>query len=445
MQKHLATTLLALAGATAIPACGDGNDQMAQPDAAVQQPEVDAAVVVDTCMPKQLRTDPTWYAPHRADLTKWLEAAACDSDGYDKTKQPVVTFDWDNTIGKNDFGDAITFYMIKNDKVLQPPGQDWKATSPYMTTAAANALTAACGTTVAALSPLPTSTDTDCAAEMLSIYIDGKTTAANGSATAFSGHNARYLEPTYAWTAQLLAGYTHAEIAQFAHNAIDPQLTADMTATQTIGGRSVNGWLRIYDQVKDLIEVTKSYGFDVWIITASPQDVIGAFAPMVGIAADHVIGIRSKTDTSNKLTYKFEGCGTVADDTADMIPYIQGKRCWLNKVVFGDTTATAMQKRADGKRQYFAAGDSDTDIEFLRDAQYKLVINRNKKELMCHAYYNANDSWRINPMFIGGKPAYSAGYACSVDACKNEAGTGGPCRDDAGNVIPNQVDSVFTP
>lgn len=442
MQKHLATFFAAVAAA-AIPACGD-DGQTLQPDAAVQEPEPDAAVV-DTCVPKALRTDLAWYGSNRQDLTTWLAAGGCDSADYDETKKPIVTLDWDNTIGKNDFGDAITFYMIANNKVIQPPGQDWKATSPYMTTDAATALSTACGTTVAAGQPLPTSTDNDCALEMLSIYVDGKTTAGAGGLAAFAGHNARYLEPTYAWTAQLLAGYTHAEIAQFAHNAIDPQLTAAMGTTQTIAGRSLNGWLRVYDQAKDLIDVMQSYGYDVWVITASPQDVIGAFAPSVGIAADHVIGIRSKIDGTNKLTYKFEGCGTVADNTADMIPYIQGKRCWLNKIVYGDTTATAMQKRADGKRQYFAAGDSDTDIEFMRDSQYKLVINRNKKELMCHAYYNANDSWRVNPMFIEPKGVLSAGYACSVDACKNEAGTGVPCRDDAGNVIPNQVDSVHTP
>ena len=101
-----------------------------------------------------------------------------------------------------------------------------------------------------------------------------------------------------------------------------------------------------------------------------------------------------------------------------------------------------MQKRPDGERQYFGAGDSDTDIEFLRDARYKLVLNRNKKEVMCHAYYNSNDSWRVNPMFIEPRAAQTSPYACAVDACKNDGGTGGPCRDDAGNIIPNQADSV---
>ena len=170
------------------------------------------------------------------------------------------------------------------------------------------------------------------------------------------------------------------------------------------------------------------------------QDVIEAFAPQAGIAVDHVIGIRSKTDSAGKLTYKFEGCGTVADDNQSLISYIQGKRCWVNKLVFGDTTAAAMQKRADGERQVFAAGDSDTDIEFLRDATYRLVINRNKTELMCHAYYNSNDGWRVNPMFIQPKSMKSSQYACST-ACINGLGT--PCLDDGNNVIPNQSDIIY--
>jgi hypothetical protein len=159
---------------------------------------------------------------------------------------------------------------------------------------------------------------------------------------------------------------------------------------------------------------------------------------MAGVAPDHVVGIRSTVDSSNKMTYRFEGCGPLADGQGAMISYIQGKRCFINKYVYGDTTAKAINRRPDGQRQVFAAGDSDTDIEFLRDATYKLVINRNKKELMCSAYYNDNDSWRINPMFIGPKAAASP-YACAT-ACKDEAGLAGPCRDLAGNLIPMQTD-----
>ena len=71
--------------------------------------------------------------------------------------------------------------------------------------------------------------------------------------------------------------------------------------------------------------------------------------------------------------------------------------------------------------------------------QYFLVINRNKTELMCHAYYNSLDTWRINPMFIQPKAAQAAPYTCSTK-CVNGLDT--PCMDDANNVIPDQTDAV---
>ncbi len=425
---------------TSLLACSGDDAQSLTPDAPAAMP--DAPVVqpdpCGTLVATAIADDPAWYGTNRATLTSWLDAGGCKSAGYDASKKPVVMFDWDNTISKNDFGDAITFWFIANDKVLQPPGQDWKATSQYMTDAGAAALTAACGTTVAAGQPLPTSTNTACADEMLSMYNDEVT---RGGAPAWAGANLRRNEPAYAWTAQLLAGYTHAQIADFTMTATAPQLAAAMGTTQTIGTTpGLNGWLRIYDQQKSLIAAAKSRGFDVWIITASPQDVIGAMAPMAGVATDHVVGIHSLTDANGKLTYRFAGCGEVPDGEASVIPTIQGKRCWINKGVFGDTSATAFQRRPDGKRQYLSVADTDSDVEFLRDATYKLVINRNKADVLCHAYNNEQNSWIVNPMFIGPKAAH-APFACST-AFMTETGASGPSRDEGGNLIADQADKV---
>lgn len=434
MHRLPATILLSL-----VAACGDSASP-AQPDAAVQPPVPDAPAPpanLCTTTPSQIAPAATWYGTNRTDLMAWLDSAGCASKGYDPAHKPVALFDWDNTLSKNDFGDAITFFMIGQGKVLQPPGKDWHATSAFMTDAAATALSAACGTATAEGQPLPV-TDA-CVDEMLDIYIDGQT---SGGQPAFAGWNYRWIEPTYAWTAQLLAGYTHAEIQAFMMQAVTPQLVAAEGTTQTIGTHTgLNAWLRVYDEQKEVVKAAQTRGYDVWIITASPQDAIAAVSSLSGIAADHVVGIRSTTDANNKLTYRFEGCGPLADGQGEMISYIQGKRCFVNKYIFGDTTATAVVRRPDGKRQVFSAGDSDTDIEFLRDATYKFVLNRNKKELMCNAYYDDNDSWRINPMFIGPKGANAAGYTCAT-ACANEGGTAGACRDLGGNLIPSQVDAI---
>ena len=79
----------------------------------------------------------------------------------------------------------------------------------------------------------------------------------------------------------------------------------------------------------------------------------------------------------------------------------------------------------------------------MRDAKYKLVLNRNKKKLMCYAYFNERGSWLVNPMFIEPKAMVGAGYPCSTSACTASNGASGPCRDEAGNVIPDQADRVY--
>src|SRR6185503_3204830 len=160
------------------------------------------------------------------------------------------------------------------------------------------------------------------------------------------------------------------------------------------------------------------------------------------VAADHVIGIRSMLDGEGRTTYHFEGCGSVADAEDSMISYVEGKRCWVNKVVYGMEGASAMEPRTEG-RQTFAAVASDTDIEFVKDATYRLAINRNKKELMCNAYFNEDGNWLVNPMFIYPKAQQVALYPCSTTACKDAGGASVPCLDSKGDPIPDQADIVY--
>ena len=263
-----------------VAACGDDGAAL-QPDASMT-PMPDAPVApLDKCVTQPTPLDPAlpWFGANRADLTAWLDAAGCKSPGYDAAKKPVVTLDWDNTISKNDFGDAITFYLIANGKVRQPPAQDWKQTSAYLTDAAALALTAACGTTVPAGDPLPT-TNTACADEMLAIYTTSKTRA---GAVAFAGHNARWIEPSYAWTAAADGGQ-HARGDPDVHDR-GRDTTARRRRRHDADDRHDDRPQRVaadLPQSKDLITALKSRGYDVWIITASPQDAIGAVSQMVG-------------------------------------------------------------------------------------------------------------------------------------------------------------------
>ncbi len=384
-----------------------------------------------SCNPKPMAPR-AWAGTNRDDLLRWADSRGCASATYDARARPVALFDWDNTVVKNDFGDAVTFYSLAHDRFLAPP--DWKQTSRFLTDEAAAALAKACGDAVPG-QPLHTSTNAACADEILAIY-DGKTTL---GAPAFAGeYDHRRLEPGYAWMTQLHAGQTPDELRRLALEAIEPELAAPEGKTQKIGSHAdIPAWVRFYDEQRELIAALTSRGFDVWVITASPQDVIRALAPRVGIAADHVIGVRLLV-SGGKLSYRLEGCGPTADGEDKVIPYIDGKRCFVNKVVFGDRTAAAIQRRADGKRQAFAAGDSDSDASFVRDADFKLVLDRHKTSLMCLALHDEHDSWRINPMFIEPMAPATAAYPCASTACFDATGAATACVDDAGGVIPDQ-------
>jgi len=372
-----------------------------------------------------------WQGNNVQVLSQMIDACGKAGGKFDPSHPPVAAFDWDNTVIKNDVGDAVFFWMLANNKVLQPLKKDWRKTSPLLTNDAAFALKRACSSQVESGKPLITNQaeakSMACADEIFAIYDGGKTTS--GAKAWKEGARNDTMEPAYAWAVSLQAGYTPAEIRGFAEHMIAFNLGNEIGAVQTIGSNNaVTAYIRIYDQMKDLIAALKSAGFDLWVISASSQPLVEAFAVRVGIAADHVIGVRAVVDRKGRTTASFQGCGPYPDGNYSIIPYRQGKRCWLNKAAFGIIdSASQMQERTP---LVFAAGDSDTDLNFLKDAKYRLVINRNKTELMCNAYAGAGNAepadgiWIINPMFIKPKPMKAEPYDC------------------AGYGLPDQTDSV---
>ncbi len=116
------------------------------------------------------------------------------------------------------------------------------------------------------------------------------------------------------------------------------------------------------------------------------------------------------------VTANIEGCGPIADAANTMITFDTGKRCWVNKVVYHEPVATQLPSNSDPtKRAVFAAGDSDTDIAFLKDgADLKLVLDRNKPQVMCNALHNYMNKWMWEPMFINPKPPLAGGYRCAT-------------------------------
>ncbi|MEU9501488.1 haloacid dehalogenase-like hydrolase [Streptomyces sp. NPDC048196] len=384
-----------------------------------------------------LQVSKGWYGDNHAKLQKMIdERGSCSGSGG---ARPVATFDWDNTVVKNDISDATLAWMLRHDKVLRPAS--WKATNKWLTDAAADALTTACGTSVPAGHPLPTSTDTDCTDEILDVYNDEKT---SGGKPAFEGEwNHRRTVPSYVWITQLFAGHSPATLTSYAAEARTQNLAAPIGTEQTVGTHKWAGYIRYYDQQRDLIGTLKKAGFDVYIVSASAEPLVRAWAPGVGIDRDHIIGIRNVV-RDGKLTTGVEGCGDVKDTNGEVLTYMDGKRCWINQEIFHVKGAKAWQQQDRAHRPAFAAGDAETDVTFVGDATAgHLAINRNKTELMCRAYDNADHRWIVNPMFIEPKQRKADPYPCASTGYTRPDGTLGPVRRADGSVVPDQQDTVY--
>jgi hypothetical protein len=390
----------------------------------------------------QLQLADHWYGDNAELIQRAIDDRGRCSwpDGRAPKVGPYAVFDWDNTVIKNDISDQTIFWMLGHDKILQPPGRDWRNTSRFMTDEGAAALRKACGRLARPGKPLPTSTNTTCADEILSVRKTQKTTS---SQPVFEGANERYMEASYAWVAQILQGYTSAQVRRIAAKARDAALRAPVGATQRVGSSQQTAWIRYYPEIRDLIRTLKRAGIEPWVVSASPKEFADVWGPGVGIDSAHTIGI-SQLLRKGKLSGHLTGCGGLPDGSDAIMTYIDGKRCFINKIILGMKGPRALQPAPAAKRPVLAGGDATTDVTMVRDATgVHVVLNRNKDELMCYAYDNADQRWAINPMFIQPLPKKAGLYPCSTTAYTDADGDAGPVRRSDGSIIPDQEDTIF--
>ncbi|MBL7479137.1 haloacid dehalogenase-like hydrolase [Legionella bononiensis] len=339
----------------------------------------------------QLIPENEWFGTNSMKLNAIIKQYGINSPGYQVHRKPVAAFDWDNTMMKNDIGDATLLWMVSHGTLKR--NSDFKQMNPWLTSDALNELEKNCG---GKSEYLPTRQNPACADTLMNIYHNQS--LENGATAWHDSPDPERIVPTYFFYAQLFAGYTPDEITEFTKRALDFNLANNIGATQKVGSKDYPAYVRIYKPMNHLVSVLQQNGFDVWIISASIQPSVEVVAKRVGIRKDHVIGVRHVLNEQGQLTDRFQGCGTFPDGNKEIISNRIGKRCWLNKVVFKLRAEEQLYKPTP---IIFAAGDSAGDRVFLRDALGgRLVINKNNPELLCDAVQNSDGKWLINPMFI---------------------------------------------
>lgn len=436
MRNRSVPTVLSLTAATIVAAAPV--PAAAAPASAAATGSPGAATGRGDC--PELSKKLAWYGQNRARLQRMIdERGLCgDRAKSGHRARPVAAFDWDNTVTKNDTTDVTLAWALKHDKILRPA--NWSDTSEWLTPAAARALTKACGTSVPVGRPLPTSTDTDCTDEIFEIRTEAQTMDGD---PAFGGEwNHRRTVPEYAWVAQLFAGHTPDQVGAYAAAGRKKSLAARIGSETKVGTHTVPAYVRYYPQQKNLIGTLRRAGFEVYIVSAGVEPAAETWSKGVGIDPRHTIAIRSVL-RDGRITTATEGCGGAPASRGETIPYIDGKRCWINQDIYGIKGRAAWKQQDRRHRVAFGAGDADTDVTFVRDATgAHLVLNRNKDEVMCRAYDNEDGRWLVNPMFIKPLPRKPAPYPCSTSAYINDNGALTAVRRHDGSVVPDQRDRV---
>lgn len=353
----------------------------------------------------QLNPDNHWQGENRQKLNSLINQFGINSPKYDPHHKPVAAFDWDNTMMKNDIGEATLLWMVSHGLLKRP--ERWNKMNPWLSNAAILELEKNCSDSSSQF--LPTQRNSACADTLLNIYHNKP--LENGKPAWNTSSDPERIFPPYFFYAQLFAGYTPQELSVITQKALNFNLANKIGATQRVGSKDYPAYVRIYSPMNNLVSVLKKNGFDVWIISASIQPSVEVVAKQVGIHPDHVVGIRQMLNDQGELTDTFQGCGPYPDGNKEVISNRLGKRCWLNKVVFKLKDNEQINTPAP---IVFAAGDSSGDLTFLKDAQGgRLVINKNNPELLCAVSKNSDGKWLINPMFIEPLPLEKTPLDCS--------------------------------
>lgn len=329
-----------------------------------------------------------------------------------KPGRRVATLDWDNTMMLNDIGDASMFLALRTNRLHAPVAGDWRAVYASLSNAAAAMLSTQCVPAATKDGMLDTVGHVACANTILDVYLKAKT--ADG-ADAFSTADSDTVHHPYAFGAAVFAGMTADQVRQLARDALKEGEAAPLDAVQTIGAHTgLPLALRIYPPMKALVNRLQQAGLDVWIVSASSQQLVEETAAQVGVAADHVLGVRHVLDKGSVLTGRLEGVGDVPDGKGSVITYKAGKRAFIRKHIFKlPAKDHLVRPEAEAQRAVFAAGDSDTDIAMLEDASMlRLVIDRQKPRLACHVL-KGEKGWLLQPKFYQPVPPLTAA-ACDA-------------------------------
>ncbi len=276
-----------------------------------------------------------WSTNTRARLQKLIDDNGIKSANYDSNKKPYVVFDWDQTCIFNDTQESMFRYMINNLEFKATP-EEFSAlirkNIPKDNFAAD--YNNKDGQPVN-IDKIGADLDSDYKF-LYDNYIGTKKMSLEEirKTDQFIDFQAKYAylyeaiggtfsaDISYPWVLYSFTGMTPEDVAALAERANDYALereisTYTLTSPDTMPGQagiiSLDGYkdgLRVEPEMADLINVLMANGIDVYICSASHQNVVEVFASLpkytYNVPKENVIAMRTKKTADGKLTYEYE-------------------------------------------------------------------------------------------------------------------------------------------
>ena len=333
-----------------------------------------------------------WSPRNRELVASMIAGSGSLSPGYRAAKKPYAVFDWDNTSIMNDCEEALLMHQINTLSFRLTPAefaaiirQNVPAgpfTADYKNAAGAVVeLEAICTDLdadyaflhanfkgMAGARPLdditPTPQFQDFRSKLYYLY-----EAVNDTHGVNVG---------YPWVIYFFANMTVADVKTLTEASNDAALGAALVKTKYTSPAALSGkagvvsvthfhGLRLCTEIAGLMDALRANGIDVYVSTASLEDVVGVFAgnPKYGfnVPRENVLGLRLERD------------GEVFKNA-----YLKN---WpLN---WGPGKSEVIKRELVAKKGYgplFVAGDSDGDYDMLRDfpdTKLSVIVNRMKK------------------------------------------------------------------
>lgn len=332
-----------------------------------------------------------WSARNHSALNSLLVKNGIGSPKYDAKRKPYAVFDWDNTAIMNDTEEALFMYQINTLGFRLSP-QEFAAiirqnvpSGPFIADYNNNA-----GKTVT-LEDL--ASDLDISYAWLHANYKGfkgtLTLDAIKETVQFQDFKAKlyYLyeavngshgvDVGYPWVVYFFTNMTVEEVALMTEQSNDLNLGLGLIKTKYTSAASSPGragvvsvshfhGIRLTTEIASLMDALRNHGIDVYVCTASLEDVVAVFASLpkygFGVPTANVLGLRLEKQ-ANVYTNRY-------------------KKDW--PLTWGPGKTVAIKRELIDKKGYgplFVAGDSDGDYDMLRDfsdTQLSLIVNRLK-------------------------------------------------------------------